>query len=128
MDIVAATLPETLPFGSLPPYHTNLRLRGAGLNSDFAAWIALRSETSSYRRTMYAQPAQSVADLCERVFPAVELMHNDSESDCFSQPAILTVRTSKCNEDSREPADLDTEASSTSNATFAAVRPPVPQA
>lgn len=40
----------------------------------------------------YVHRAESVAELCERVFPADDLARNDPESDFFSQRAILAVR------------------------------------
>jgi hypothetical protein len=74
----------------------NMRLQGAGLNADFARWLA----NLSYNQQMmgpinlptYIHRASTTAELCERVFPAAELANASQTPGFFAKRAILAIR------------------------------------
>lgn len=79
-----------------------MRLQEGPDNVEFAAWLGKLSYQSELigriELPSYIRRAQGSDELCERVFPAVELANPHRPADFFSKRAILTTRNKEAYE------------------------------
>jgi hypothetical protein len=74
----------------------NMRLQGGGVNAQFATWLPTLSrdplKVGPIQLPSYIRRVSNTAELCERVFPAVELGSATRDPDFFAMRAILAIR------------------------------------
>jgi hypothetical protein len=96
--VVGATLQKSHIWQNLEviTLRQNMRLQGLGINATYAQWLSCMSYDPALQGRIelpaMIPQAQSEAELCEHVFPAVRLISSRSDPDFFASRAILAVR------------------------------------
>jgi PIF1-like helicase len=97
--VTAACLSRSLaiwPHLEILTLRQNMRLQGGGVNAQFADWLTGLSRDPDMAGPVTLPPyiprVSSVAELCEAVFPCVQLANASRDPDFFARRAILAIR------------------------------------